>query len=77
MHDPFVHTRRDGGASDSPRAIASSANIPDYRIGKRRIVRRRPPRPGWAVLLASERFRYTTGDIRTVAGGLPAAYPRW
>ena len=43
MHDPFVHTRRDGSASDSPRAIASSANIPDYRIGKRRIVSEQHP----------------------------------
>ena len=29
-----------------------------------------------AVLLASERFRYTTGDILTVDGGLPDAFPR-
>ena len=29
-----------------------------------------------AVLLASERFRYTTGDILTVDGGLPEAFPR-
>jgi NAD(P)-dependent dehydrogenase (short-subunit alcohol dehydrogenase family) len=29
-----------------------------------------------AVLLASERFRYTTGDIITVDGGLPEAFPR-
>ncbi|HSD31670.1 MAG TPA: SDR family oxidoreductase [Gemmatimonadales bacterium] len=29
-----------------------------------------------AVLLASDRFRYTTGDILTVDGGLPEAFPR-
>lgn len=29
-----------------------------------------------AVLLASSRFRYTTGDIITVDGGLPEAFPR-
>lgn len=29
-----------------------------------------------AVLLASQRFRYTTGDILTVDGGLPEAFPR-
>jgi len=29
-----------------------------------------------AVLLASERFRYTTGDILTLDGGLPEAFPR-
>jgi rhamnose utilization protein RhaD (predicted bifunctional aldolase and dehydrogenase)/NAD(P)-dependent dehydrogenase (short-subunit alcohol dehydrogenase family) len=29
-----------------------------------------------AALLASERFRYTTGDIVTVDGGLPEAFPR-
>jgi rhamnose utilization protein RhaD (predicted bifunctional aldolase and dehydrogenase)/NAD(P)-dependent dehydrogenase (short-subunit alcohol dehydrogenase family) len=29
-----------------------------------------------AVLLASDRFRYTTGDIITVDGGLPEAFPR-
>lgn len=29
-----------------------------------------------AVALASERFRYTTGDILTVDGGLPEAFPR-
>jgi hypothetical protein len=29
-----------------------------------------------AVLLASHRFRFTTGDILTVDGGLPEAFPR-
>jgi NAD(P)-dependent dehydrogenase (short-subunit alcohol dehydrogenase family) len=29
-----------------------------------------------ALLLASDRFRYTTGDILTVDGGLPEAFPR-
>jgi NAD(P)-dependent dehydrogenase (short-subunit alcohol dehydrogenase family) len=29
-----------------------------------------------AALLASEKFRYTTGDIITVDGGLPEAFPR-
>jgi len=29
-----------------------------------------------AALLASDRFRYTTGDILTVDGGLPEAFPR-
>lgn len=29
-----------------------------------------------AALLASERFRYTTGDVLTVDGGLPEAFPR-
>jgi rhamnose utilization protein RhaD (predicted bifunctional aldolase and dehydrogenase)/NAD(P)-dependent dehydrogenase (short-subunit alcohol dehydrogenase family) len=29
-----------------------------------------------AVLLASDRFRFTTGDIVTVDGGLPEAFPR-
>ena len=29
-----------------------------------------------AVLLASQKFRYTTGDILTVDGGLPEAFPR-
>ncbi len=29
-----------------------------------------------AVLLASSKFRYTTGDILTVDGGLPEAFPR-
>jgi NAD(P)-dependent dehydrogenase (short-subunit alcohol dehydrogenase family) len=29
-----------------------------------------------AVLLASEKFRFTTGDIITVDGGLPEAFPR-
>jgi len=28
------------------------------------------------VLLASEKFRFTTGDILTVDGGLPEAFPR-
>jgi NAD(P)-dependent dehydrogenase (short-subunit alcohol dehydrogenase family) len=31
---------------------------------------------GLAALLASEEFRYTTGDILTVDGGLPEAFPR-
>jgi rhamnulose-1-phosphate aldolase/alcohol dehydrogenase len=29
-----------------------------------------------ALLLASDRFRYTTGDVLTVDGGLPEAFPR-
>jgi hypothetical protein len=29
-----------------------------------------------AVMMASERFRYTTGDFLTVDGGLPEAFPR-
>lgn len=29
-----------------------------------------------AALIASERFRYTTGDIMTIDGGLPEAFPR-
>jgi NAD(P)-dependent dehydrogenase (short-subunit alcohol dehydrogenase family) len=29
-----------------------------------------------ATLIASDRFRYTTGDIITVDGGLPDAFPR-
>ena len=29
-----------------------------------------------AALLASDRFRFTTGDIITVDGGLPEAFPR-
>jgi NAD(P)-dependent dehydrogenase (short-subunit alcohol dehydrogenase family) len=29
-----------------------------------------------AALLASGRFRYTTGDIITIDGGLPEAFPR-
>ena len=29
-----------------------------------------------AVLLSSDRFKYTTGDIITVDGGLPEAFPR-
>ncbi len=29
-----------------------------------------------AVLLASDRFKYTTGDIITIDGGLPDALPR-
>ena len=29
-----------------------------------------------AVLLSSARFRFTTGDILTVDGGLPEAFPR-
>src|SRR5206468_6166262 len=29
-----------------------------------------------AVLLASDRFRFTTGDMLTVDGGLPEAFPR-
>jgi NAD(P)-dependent dehydrogenase (short-subunit alcohol dehydrogenase family) len=29
-----------------------------------------------AVLLASSKFRYTTGDFLTVDGGLPEAFPR-
>ena len=29
-----------------------------------------------AVALAGERFRYTTGDILTVDGGLAEAFPR-
>lgn len=29
-----------------------------------------------AVLLASDKFRYTTGDILTIDGGLPDAFPR-
>jgi len=29
-----------------------------------------------AALLASARFRYTTGDIITIDGGLPEAFPR-
>ena len=29
-----------------------------------------------AVLLASDKFRYTTGDILTIDGGLPEAFPR-
>ncbi|MEP6472855.1 MAG: SDR family oxidoreductase, partial [Gemmatimonadota bacterium] len=29
-----------------------------------------------AVLLASEKFKYTTGDILTIDGGLPEAFPR-
>jgi NAD(P)-dependent dehydrogenase (short-subunit alcohol dehydrogenase family) len=29
-----------------------------------------------AVLLASQKFRYTTGDFLTVDGGLPEAFPR-
>jgi hypothetical protein len=29
-----------------------------------------------AVLLASEKFRFTTGDTLTIDGGLPEAFPR-
>jgi NAD(P)-dependent dehydrogenase (short-subunit alcohol dehydrogenase family) len=29
-----------------------------------------------AVLLASEKLRFTTGDILTIDGGLPEAFPR-
>jgi NAD(P)-dependent dehydrogenase (short-subunit alcohol dehydrogenase family) len=29
-----------------------------------------------AVLMASDRFRFTTGDFITVDGGLPEAFPR-
>jgi NAD(P)-dependent dehydrogenase (short-subunit alcohol dehydrogenase family) len=29
-----------------------------------------------AVLLASQKFRYTTGDFLTVDGGLPEGFPR-
>jgi enoyl-[acyl-carrier-protein] reductase (NADH) len=29
-----------------------------------------------AVLLAGDKFRFTTGDIITVDGGLPEAFPR-
>jgi NAD(P)-dependent dehydrogenase (short-subunit alcohol dehydrogenase family) len=29
-----------------------------------------------AVLLAGDRFRFTTGDILTIDGGLPEGFPR-
>ncbi|MFQ5767855.1 MAG: SDR family oxidoreductase, partial [Acidobacteriota bacterium] len=52
--------------------------LEQYRRRNAMGVTRIPPRAvaDLAVLLASDRFRYTTGDILTIDGGLPEAFPR-
>jgi len=60
------------------RGVSVEAQLEAYRKRNAMGVSLIPPEvvADLAVLLASERFRYTTGDIITVDGGLPEAFPR-
>ena len=60
------------------RGVSVEAQLESYRQRNVLGVSRIPPEAAadLAVLLASERFRYTTGDILTLDGGLPDAFPR-
>ncbi len=68
----FVHERA------AARGVTAEEQLDAY--AKRNLMGARliPPEAvaDLAVLLASERFKYTTGDILTVDGGLPEAFPR-
>jgi NAD(P)-dependent dehydrogenase (short-subunit alcohol dehydrogenase family) len=58
--------------------VSVEAQLESYRQRSAMGVSLIPPEAAadLAVLLASERFRYTTGDILTLDGGLPEAFPR-
>jgi NAD(P)-dependent dehydrogenase (short-subunit alcohol dehydrogenase family) len=60
------------------RGVTVEAQLEAYRVRNVLGVSLIPPDAAadLAVLLASERFRYTTGDILTLDGGLPEAFPR-
>jgi NAD(P)-dependent dehydrogenase (short-subunit alcohol dehydrogenase family) len=60
------------------RGVSFEAQLETYRHRNAMGVSLIPPEAAadLAVLLASDRFRYTTGDILTVDGGLPEAFPR-
>lgn len=60
------------------RGVSVEAQLETYRQRNVLGVSLIPPEAAadLAVLLASERFRYTTGDILTLDGGLPDAFPR-
>lgn len=60
------------------RGVSVDAQLESYRQRNVLGVSLIPPEAAadLAVLLASERFRYTTGDILTLDGGLPDAFPR-
>jgi rhamnose utilization protein RhaD (predicted bifunctional aldolase and dehydrogenase)/NAD(P)-dependent dehydrogenase (short-subunit alcohol dehydrogenase family) len=60
------------------RGVSVEAQLESYRQRSAMGVSLIPPEAAadLAVLLASERFRYTTGDILTLDGGLPEAFPR-
>jgi rhamnose utilization protein RhaD (predicted bifunctional aldolase and dehydrogenase)/NAD(P)-dependent dehydrogenase (short-subunit alcohol dehydrogenase family) len=60
------------------RGVTVEAQLEAYRVRNVLGVSLIPPEAAadLAVLLASERFRYTTGDILTLDGGLPDAFPR-
>ena len=60
------------------RGVSVEAQLEAYRKRNAMGVSLIPPEvvADLAVLLASERFRFTTGDILTVDGGLPEAFPR-
>lgn len=60
------------------RGVSEEAQLESYRQRNAMGLSLIPPEAAadLAVLLASERFRYTTGDILTLDGGLPEAFPR-
>lgn len=60
------------------RGLSLEEQLEEYRKRNALGVSLIPPRAvaELAVLLASDKFRYTTGDILTIDGGLPDAFPR-
>lgn len=60
------------------RGVSEEAQLESYRGRNAMGLSLIPPEAAadLAVLLASDRFRYTTGDILTLDGGLPEAFPR-
>jgi rhamnose utilization protein RhaD (predicted bifunctional aldolase and dehydrogenase)/NAD(P)-dependent dehydrogenase (short-subunit alcohol dehydrogenase family) len=68
----FVRERAAG------RGVSVEEQLADYRSRNLMGATLIPPEAvaDLAVLLASDKFRFTTGDILTVDGGLPEAFPR-
>jgi NAD(P)-dependent dehydrogenase (short-subunit alcohol dehydrogenase family) len=71
----FLQFVRERAAS---RGVTVEQQLESYRSRNLMGVQLIPPEAvaDLAVLLASDRFRFTTGDILTVDGGLPEAFPR-
>jgi NAD(P)-dependent dehydrogenase (short-subunit alcohol dehydrogenase family) len=71
----FVQFVRERAAS---RGVSEEEQLAVYRSRNLMGATLIPPKAvaDLAVLLASERFRFTTGDNLTVDGGLPEAFPR-
>jgi rhamnose utilization protein RhaD (predicted bifunctional aldolase and dehydrogenase)/NAD(P)-dependent dehydrogenase (short-subunit alcohol dehydrogenase family) len=71
----FLQFVRERAAS---RGVSEEEQLEAYRSRNLMGVTLIPPEAvaDLAVLLASEKFRFTTGDIITVDGGLPEAFPR-